>query len=177
MTTITLDTKLHSEWTLYVHLSKDSDWSISSYKVVQTVDNIGNMFALLNNIPLVFYEKSMIFYMKDNIKPVWEDEHNRKGGCISFKIMSNELDMNLLFKNICYAISTNTFSTNKEYMNSINGVTISPKKNFHIIKLWLNNKDNSLISNLLDLATHTESKITKYLDYNTAIFKEHTPEY
>ena len=33
----------------------------------------------------------MIFYMKDNIKPIWEDINNKDGGSFSYKISKNLL--------------------------------------------------------------------------------------
>ncbi len=55
---------------------------------------------------------------------------------------------------------------NLEYQKSINGITVSPKKNFCIIKLWFNenidNKSNIIINNEI-----------KELESFEGIFKKH----
>ena len=30
----------------------------------------------------------MFFIMKNNVKPVWEDDNNKDGGCFSFKLQN-----------------------------------------------------------------------------------------
>ena len=37
---------------------------------------------------------------------------------------------------------TETLTENDSFNNNINGITISPKKNFCIIKIWISNCDN-----------------------------------
>ena len=70
--------------------------------------------------------------MKGDIAPLWEDPNNREGGCLSFKIQADYVinDWNtILFKCI-------TEGTLQDKNEAINGVSISPKKEFNIIKLW-----------------------------------------
>ena len=74
--------------------------------------------------------------MKKGIFPNWEDPDNRNGGCLSFKIPSTNIikEWNtLLLKCIKGGI------VNPEYLDEINGISISPKKEFNIIKIWLKN--------------------------------------
>jgi hypothetical protein len=49
-----------------------------------------------------------------------------------------------------------------ENVSSINGISISPKKNFVIIKIW---------SNTIDKTLH---QLNKYLHENSIIFKTHS---
>ena len=75
--------------------------------------------------------------MKGNIAPLWEDPENRDGGCLSFKASSINImnDWNdILFKCINESILL-------DKNDSINGISISPKKEFNIIKIWF--KDNN----------------------------------
>jgi hypothetical protein len=92
--------------------------------------------------------------MRKDIFPNWEDPDNRNGGCLSFKVSSSNIVnewVNLLLK----CITENILTDNNE--NEINGISISPKKEFNIIKIWFRNssfkyngffieEDNSLIN-------------------------------
>jgi len=73
----------------------------------------------------------MFFLMKNDIFPTWEDPKNRMGGCISFKYDNNILNewLKILLVSITDDLS--------EYNNEINGLSISPKKEFNIIKVWI----------------------------------------
>jgi hypothetical protein len=77
----------------------------------------------------------MFFVMKENIVPIWENDKNIDGGYISWKIdkcnvYSYWVDL------IGHMITNNIFSDDSN--NAINGCSISPKKNFNIVKLWTN---------------------------------------
>ena len=78
--------KLNNNWTLWLHLPQDIDWSIASYKKVLSFDTLEDGIGLIENINKELVEKCMLFIMKDNIKPIWEDPDNSKGGCLSYKI-------------------------------------------------------------------------------------------
>lgn len=165
-----LNTNLDTSWTLYLHLPRDNDWTTSSYKIVKTTYTLNDLFTIFNNIPDSFSLNAMLFFMRETIKPIWEDENNRNGGCISFKLSHDNIQE--VYKKICYSIATNTLCEDKEFIKNINGVTISPKKNFYIIKLWLKNKDNKYISNLESFKTNIDE-----LNFIECIFKEHSPEF
>ena len=76
----------------------------------------------------------MLFLMRKGIQPIWEDEKNRKGGCFSYKV--NNRSVAYSWKNLSYALLGETLTSN-ELSKYVNGITISPKKNFCIIKIWL----------------------------------------
>ena len=123
---------LNNKYTLYAHLPNDSNWDISSYKVITNINILEEMISLNENIPEDLIQKCMFFLMKDNIKPMWEDENNKKGGSISYKI-NNDIVYNI-WKNLTYYLISDNIMENSD---NITGISISPKKNFCIIKLWL----------------------------------------
>jgi hypothetical protein len=169
-TDIDINKQLETGWTLYLHLPGDNDWTTSSYKIIKTTNTLKQLFNIFNSIPDTFSKYGILFFMRENIKPIWEDPHNRNGGCISFKIEHDNIHD--IFKQLCYSVATNTFFEEDEFMTYVNGVTISPKRNFYIIKLWLNNKKNKYIKNLESLTCSI-----KELNFFDAIFKEHEPEF
>jgi len=77
----------------------------------------------------------MLFIMKRGIKPTWEDELNKNGGCFSYKI-NNKSVINV-WKNLTYSLMGEDISEDDGLRDNINGITISPKKNFCVIKIWL----------------------------------------
>ena len=157
---------LKHKWTLYAHLPHDTDWSINSYKNILTMENLEESIALFEAIPTKMSQNCMLFLMKDDIKPTWEDKYNKEGGSFSFKVQTNEVPET--WKSLCYALVGNTITNNNNLFNKINGITISPKRNFCIIKIWM--KDCSIKS--LD-----NMKSIKNLKKFEVLFKKHNPNY
>ena len=78
-------TKLNNHWSFYLHLHDNSDWSLESYIKMLEFDDVENAILLNDEINYDLIKKSMIFVMRDNVKPMWEDENNKFGGCFSYK--------------------------------------------------------------------------------------------
>jgi hypothetical protein len=81
----------------------------------------------------------MLFLMRDGILPMWEDNKNKNGGCFSYKV--NNKNVASVWKNLSYTLVGECLTTDKRLRPNITGITISPKKNFCIIKIWLSNRD------------------------------------
>ena len=94
----------------------------------------------------------MFFLMRENIFPTWEDPDNRNGCCVSFKISSSVLKEQWDFIMNCVL----TEDILKEGVNSeyLNGISISPKKEFNIVKLWLRENDENYIQSLKEYEPH-----------------------
>jgi hypothetical protein len=158
---------LQDNWTLYYHLPHDNNWNLSSYKIIMNeIDSMDKIVALNETIPENIIKYCMLFIMKKGITPLWEDPRNRTGGCFSYKVTNKMVYQ--IWKILLYKLCGGTLCVNKEYNNSINGITISPKKNFCIIKIWLNNcnnQDPNIISIVRDLSNEG------------CLFKKHEPEF
>jgi hypothetical protein len=112
-------------------------------------------------------ENCMLFMMKEGIKPTWEDPRNRNGGCFSYKVTNKNVYK--AWKDLTYVVVGGTSSKNPGFVNCVNGITISPKKNFCIIKIWMsdcNNQNPQVVTTDL-----------KLLSPQGCLFKKHTPEY
>jgi hypothetical protein len=154
---------LNSEWTLWAHLSNDSDWSLNSYKNITSFDTIESILTLYKNLPENIIKYSMLFIMRKGINPIWEDEKNRNGGCFSYKI--NNKFVTKIWQELSYVLMGETITDNPSINNNINGITISPKKNFCIIKIWISNCDNTdpnIITNINGLL-HSECFFKKHI--------------
>lgn len=157
---------LSNKWTLYAHLPHDTDWSIDSYKSFLEMNYLEESIALMETIPEVLIKNCMLFLMKNNIKPIWEDPENRNGGCFSYKVPIK--DIYIAWKNLCYSIIGNNITKNSNLQSLINGATISPKRNFYIVKVWTSNCQIQSVSHLLDIPG---------LDKTGVLFRKHNPEY
>ena len=140
MTSIDEMHKLSSKWTIYAHLPHDTDWRLASYKTLFTTNTMEEFITLTESLPDQLISNCMLFIMKDNINPIWEDVHNKNGGCFSYKI-SNKSVPNI-WRSFSYKLVGNSLLKNKNRKNNINGITISPKKNFCIIKIWFSDCSN-----------------------------------
>ena len=152
-----------NNWTLYSHLPHDTDWSIKSYQNIVNIDCIEQLVSIFEVIPDKMIKNCMLFIMKDKITPLWEDDSNRNGGCFSYKIANN--DVPAVWKKLCYLLVGETLSKKKA---NITGLTISPKKNFCIVKIWLGDCNNQ---NPQDITYFTG------IDAQGCLFKKHLPEY
>tara|TARA_A100001015_G_C15027400_1_gene731276 strand:- start:1985 stop:2467 length:483 start_codon:yes stop_codon:yes gene_type:complete len=123
-----------NEWQVYIHYPNDINWNLDSYKLISNISNIETAIELFNLISEDLYTKCMFFLMRNNISPIWEDKNNINGGAFSYKI--NNLNTKEIWKKICYQAIGETLLKDISNCNNINGITISPKKNFSILKIW-----------------------------------------
>jgi len=131
--------KLNDKWTLWAHLPHDIDWTVKSYKKIYTFDSVESTITLCETIPEKMINNCMLFLMRDGILPMWEDNKNKNGGCFSYKV--NNKNVASVWKNLSYTLVGESLTTDKRLRPNITGITISPKKNFCIIKIWLSNRD------------------------------------
>tara|TARA_B110000211_G_C14093141_1_gene560676 strand:+ start:14368 stop:14775 length:408 start_codon:yes stop_codon:yes gene_type:complete len=102
------------------------------------------------------------------IEPRWEDVHNKRGGYWSFKIENNVavkswdvLSKFLIGETLC------------DNHSIINGISISPKKQFCIIKIWNNDaecRDVALLSD--EIKTVFNIHEVKYSSHITNIKRD-----
>ena len=157
---------LSDKWVLWAHLPHDTDWSIASYKEIMCIKTVEESVALYNALPEKMVKNCMLFLMRKNITPTWEDSKNRKGGCFSYKVINKNVYPT--WKYLSFLLMGNSISKNSKLINNINGITISPKKSFCIVKIWLSNcefQNPNLITEI------------KGLNNRGCIFKKHKPEY
>ena len=155
---------LQQTWNLWAHLPHDTDWSLKSYKLISSMTSVEGTIELLNAIPDKVVKNCMLFLMKDGVNPTWEDPQNSKGGCFSYKISNNYVTE--VWRNLSYSLVGESIITNTN--NNITGITISPKKNFCIIKIWMK-----------DCVNQNPTTINYFpgIDARGCLFKKHNPEY
>jgi len=159
--------QLNTPWTIWAHLPHDTDWSIKSYIPISNMTSVEETLAVTETLPEILVENCMLFVMKTGIKPIWEDPKNRDGGCFSYKVLNKNVYK--VWKDLTYAVVGGSISSQSGFVNCVTGITISPKKNFCIIKIWMTDCKNQ------NPAIVTSD--VKGLTPQGCIFKKHTPEY
>ena len=100
--------------------------------------------------------------MKEGIFPRWEDHNNINGGSWSYIIPKLKSNESWLYISII-AISENL--VNYEYKDEINGISLIPRTNVSVIKIW-----NKYYKNY----TKINLKINnKYFDNSNTRYKKH----
>jgi len=183
------DLKLNSYWTVWIHKSDDSDWTLKSYQKKYIINSIGSFWRFFNNFQLYDCYKNQLFIMRGEIAPIWEDVNNKFGGICSTKVDSTQRGFKTdisteIFITICMLIMNETFVANSE---DINGISYSVKKRGTLIKLWTKtcHKDDKFINELpKSLFNKFNQELQKQLagimgdNYKMSIqYKQIKPEY
>jgi hypothetical protein len=159
--------KLHGKWDLYYHLPHDKNWELSSYKVILgDIDTVERTILINESLTEHSVKYSMLFAMRSGITQMCEDPKNRTGGCFSFKVINKQVFE--VWKALFYAMCGETLCINKQHSKFINGITVSPKRNFCIVKIWMENctlQDPNIIMDIPNLQKQG------------CLFKKHAPEF
>jgi len=158
---------LSDKWCLWAHLPHDIDWSLNSYKAIYTMGTVEETIAITESMPDILVKNCMLFIMRKGVKPTWEDPVNRNGGCFSYKV-SNKCVYDV-WKELSYVLVGGSISKSNSFVSCVTGITISPKKNFCIIKIWMTNCVNQ---NPEIITSEIKGLISQ-----GCLFKKHAPEY
>jgi hypothetical protein len=157
---------LNDKFKLYFHDPNSYDWEMKSYIDLYEMKTIKD-FWIIDSLIKDKVHLGMFFIMKNNIFPLWDNEDNINGCSFSLKILKKEAK--IYWSKICILLLSNNI-TKEEHIDlyeKINGISISPKKNFCIIKIWLKEKDiynNLNIHNYFNIPENYNGEI---------IFKNH----
>jgi hypothetical protein len=128
-------TELPSKWCFYLHLHDNPDWTIRSYIKMADVCSVEDTILLNDEICYDLIKKSMMFVMKNDVMPIWEDENNKNGGCFSFKVLNKDVEQ--VWREVFFGLFGGSITDNTDCLSKINGITLSPKKKFCILKIWM----------------------------------------
>lgn len=158
---------LNGKWNLYYHLPNNTSWDLSSYsQIVTSIDTLEKVVQVNEKLTENVVKNCMLFVMREGITPMWEDPKNRGGGCFSYKISNKYVPD--IWKHLFYSLCGESLCTNEEYNQYVNGITVSPKKNFCIIKIWLSVSDYQDPDIIVDIPNLTK---------HGCLFKTHQPEF
>lgn len=156
--------KLSHAWQFYLHLHDDPDWSINSYINMMETCTVEDAVLLNDEMSYDLIKKSMMFVMKKEILPIWEDEQNKNGGCFSYKILNK--DVETVWQTVFFSLLGKTLTKRVEHHDSINGITVSPKKKFCILKIWMRDCETISPDIFIDISN---------MNHSSCIFRKHCP--
>lgn len=146
------DLPLKEKWVLWLHYPNDQHWGETGkdhYQRVMEITDMKQLIALNKTMDDSLIQQCMVFLMKDGIEPIWEDPQNRDGGRFSFKI-PNQIVPDVWRKMAMYVLGE-TLVREPEFASRINGLTISPKKAFCIVKLWMRDCTHTDVSPIVNI--------------------------
>lgn len=155
----------NESWTLWIH-PDGNDWTIKGYKKIYEMKSIQDFFGVYNYIiKISSFINVPVFFMKNNILPLWEDEPNSKGGVMSFKIDTRKAQ--LIWKECCMALIGRYLS---HRMDIINGLSMSPKSNCCVLKIWFSeNVEFEDKKKIFDETFHLNG-----IDFNKGLFRSYS---
>ena len=153
--------KFQHKWTVWAHLPHDSDWSLTSYTKIMDITYVEELIALTHTLPPTLTTGCMLFFMREGVAPMWEHEKNKKGGYFSYKVSNKNVPE--AWQDVSYLLAGDSISSDKSFNQKITGISISPKKGFCILKVWMT-----------DLSNPKPDKInSKHLKNSECMFKRH----
>lgn len=124
-------------WNMYYHLPAEDTWQlITSYKeICFDINTVNKMISINESVQEKILLNYIVFVMKSGISPMWEDPKNKNGGSFCFKVLNKHVYT--VWKTLFYLLCGGSLCIDTSHLKLINGITISSKKNFCIIKIWM----------------------------------------
>ena len=147
-------TYINDVWSLYFHDPYDMNWEPNSYKFITTISSVEdyiNVYKAFEDL----WTRGMFFIMREHIQPLWEDKHNKNGGCLSFKVNKPEVATFWFLLN--GHLLGGTLGKNQNISDEICGISISPKRNYCIVRIWISsNKYANILNYNIAIPTYTQ---------------------
>jgi len=132
------DIVLNNTWTLYFHDFMDSNWNRESYEKLVSIHTVREFWTIMT-IVKDWLSMGMFFFMRDEIFPKWDDNENKDMSYLSMKVLKANTG-DLMEEMLVMLLSSSLLKdkdNDKQGGNLINGISVSPKKNFCICKIWV----------------------------------------
>jgi hypothetical protein len=132
MGSVSETTKLQYTWVLWYHDPENKDYSLESYVKVADFSTPQQFWTVVDAIPREAWECGMFFFMRRGFSPIWEYPENKAGGAWSKKVEASQAHTSFVDLMV-HSIANELLINRKE---TLSGLSISPKGQFHIIKIW-----------------------------------------
>ena len=167
------ETFLSECWTLYFHDPDDNQWTANSYKIISHISTLQDWCYTDVSFTNLWF-KGMFFIMREHIQPLWEDPHNKEGGCFSFKV--NKPDVGNYWFNLISLLLGGKLGKTILTDSNICGVSISPKRNYCILRIWIQTHEfNNINLFNLDVPSYSQVMYKSHNDNNDFDGKEPKP--
>ena len=125
-------TKFQHSWILWYHDPENKDYSLASYVKVSDVSTPQQFWTVMDSIPKEAWESGMFFFMRNGFPPIWESPEHDAGGSWSKKIEASSV-YDTYIDMMVHCVSEELLNNKKD---TLAGITISPKGQFSIVKIW-----------------------------------------
>lgn len=163
---------LNSPWTLWVNrfvpnLSKE-EFEIN-LRNIYTISTIKTFWNVFNHMPLPSLVKPQYSYhlMRDNIRPVWEDETNANGGMWKLRCPKKYTDR--VWQELLLACVGEQFLEDVNRDDEILGLSVSVRKNDDLIQVWNLNADGAEDCGVIKKI----NEICPFVRFETSFYKPH----
>jgi len=133
-------------WTLYFHSPEETKWTLNTFINLGSMKTWQQFWVIMDTLKTDSFSDGMFFLMRDPSPPLWESHHHIRGGCYSFRCQKK--DAAEIYLN--YSIASMLGGLSTDPANLMNGISISPKRGFNIVKVW--NTDAQKFNQPADLA-------------------------
>ena len=118
----------------------------NTVKKIADFDNVGDFWKLFQHLrkPETLKNGIELQLFKGNIRPIWEDENNSKGGRISIKLKKEGCSL-VWEESILTFIST---TMPNDIKNEINGFVMSSRTDFNYMPIWFKTYKNETMTTL-----------------------------
>ena len=155
---------LDQKYKLWYHDNDNQDWSIDSYKELMLIETIEDYWMTYEKMSNKIINNTMLFLMKEGVLPTWEDPQNINGGCISIKLPFKEASK-LWQELVIYMIAS-------KLEGNVLGISISPKKSFNIIKIWVPEEIEDIKTYKFPESFNLDNKLILFRIHKTNIEKD-----
>lgn len=125
-----------SRWILWYHDPEVKGYELKDYIKVADFTNVQQFWSVIDIIPKEAWECGMFFFMKNDCPPQWDAPQMEKGGTWSKKIDAQQAHTSFIDLMV-HCLSDELLNESK---GTLAGISISPKGQFHIIKIWNTDK-------------------------------------
>ena len=158
------DIFFNDTWKLFFHDPSDSDWTMESYVALGVISNTDDFWAATNTIA-PHIASGMFFLMREHVFPCWDDTYNIDGGCYSVRVPRANARDAMIDMMIATLGETLLSEEHRSKWDMINGISISPKNAFNVIKIWMGKGDPVDYEHLWLPASRTKDVLyTKFRD-------------
>ena len=153
--------ELKYKWILWFHKVNDNNWGLDSYSKIYEIKTYHDLLFIMKSIDNI--TSGMFFFMKDGINPIYEDKNNIKGGYWSMRLTKK--DSFDYWTKIIFYLCLNNITKDGGYDNKINGLSVSPKINNCIFKIWT--------SDYKSMKTDYLRKDMEFINFDEIFYLEH----
>ena len=127
-----MDSTLSRIWVLWYHDPEERSYAPASYIKIAEITTIQQFWSIIDRVPKEAWECGMYFFMRQGFLPIWEAPEHEAGGSWSKKIEATQA--HTAFIDMMVHCIANEMMVHKK--DTLAGISISPKGQFHIIKIW-----------------------------------------